>query len=1114
MHESEAQFRSAFDYAAIGMALVGLDGRWLQVNRSLCEIVGYSESELLALTFQDITHPADLAADLDYVQQLLAGEIRSYQMEKRYFHQQGHEVWVLLSVSLVSDQDQRPLYFIAQIQDISQSKKISLDLQAYQAESQALFEAMTDVVLIRDVQGRCLKVLSTRATSLFLPAAEMLGKTLHESLPQAQADTILGYLQEALTARQPIQGEYSLTVRGRTVHFLGTFSPLAADQVLIVAQDITARKQALSDLRLQGLIAKNMGEGVCLVSTKTGEIVYTNPKFEQLFGYDPGELVGKHVSLLNYGDEEASGAEVADRLMAEIRRQGVSTYEVKNVKKDGTPFWCRATTSVILEHPEHGTVLAAVQADITAEKQAQADIRLLQDLALAISQAADFEAAISLILRQVSETYGWAYAEAWIPDSEEGLLKCSPVFYSCSRAQAGLCDCSPWDCFRRLSETLTLRPGVELAGRVWASRQPEWQVDVTQDPEAAFLYRSVSEDCGLKTRLGIPITADDQVLAVLIFCKLEVAQVDQTLMANLSAAAAQLNLVMQRKRAEDDLFKEKELAQVTLNSIGDGVIATDARGRIQYLNPIAQSLTGWSQAEAQGQPLTEVFRIVNGTTREPVPNPAQQVLAEECITVLAANTVLIHRDGREIPIDDSTAPIRSRNNQVIGTVIVFQDISSRALSQQLTWQATHDSLTQTINRPEFERRLELAIEMAKTHHQSHVLCYLDLDQFKIVNDTCGHTAGDELLRQIVTLFQANIRKADTLGRLGGDEFGLLLYQCSLEQACRVIRSLQGQVQDFRFRWEDKSFSIGVSVGAVVIDADCQSGDCAMIQADGACYAAKRRGRNRIHIYQSSDDELVQQQGQLQWVNRLTQALEADRFCLYCQSIISIANPEMEGEHYEVLLRLRDESEGLISPDAFIQAAERYSLMHLIDRWVIRTLFSEQGAYYRTVWEHLQDGTECSYLYTVNLSGASINDDQFIDFLREQLALHQIPPQLICFEITETVAIANLNKAAQFMQELQVLGCRFALDDFGSGMSSFGYLRSLPVDYIKIDGGFVKEIVDNPVDAAMVEAINRVGQVMGIQTIAEFVENEDILEKLKTLGVDYAQGYGIAKPRQL
>ena len=577
--------------------------------------------------------------------------------------------------------------------------------------------------------------------------------------------------------------------------------------------------------------------------------------------------------------------------------------------------------------------------------------------------------------------------------------------------------------------------------------------------------------------------------------------------------------ITDRVQLEQSLSKEKELLQVTLNSIGDAVITTDAAGRVQSLNPIAEGLTGWSHSEAQGRSFTEILHMVNETTRDQVDNPIAEALRTGKIVELANHTILIARDGREAPISDSAAPIRAKDGQILGAVMVFRDVSiTHQLNQQLSWQASHDTLTNLLNRREFERRLSQVVEAAKQDHQSRALCYLDLDQFKVVNDTCGHFAGDELLRQVTDRLKNHIRKTDTLARLGGDEFGLLLDCCPPDQAEQIANSLCNEVKAIRFVSHDKIFTIGVSIGLVVITAETGSVTALLSMADAACYAAKNSGRNRVHVYHSDDEKMVQQQGEVQWVGRINQALEHDRFCLYYQPIVPL-NPTQHptqhpGEHYEVLLRLQDETGQIVLPMAFIPAAERYNLMHLIDRWVIRTLFSSQGSHYREVWSSCY-GQSCDpYLYAINLSGASLNDAHFVEFLREQFALHQIPPKLICFEITETVAITNLTQAAQFIAEIRELGCRFALDDFGSGMSSFSYLKNLPVDFLKIDGSFVKAMIDDPVSLVIVESIKDIGQAMGLKTIAEFVENETIFDQLRLMGIDYAQGYGVGMPCSL
>ncbi|MEG4068286.1 EAL domain-containing protein [Microcoleus sp. Pol11C2] len=562
--------------------------------------------------------------------------------------------------------------------------------------------------------------------------------------------------------------------------------------------------------------------------------------------------------------------------------------------------------------------------------------------------------------------------------------------------------------------------------------------------------------------------------------------------------------IEERQRLEESLFAEKELAQVTLQSIGDAVITTDAQGRVKYFNPIAERLTGWKTQEVQGVPFSTVFLIVDQVTREPVENPINKALLEQRIVTLANNTILIADDGTEYPIADSAAPIRDRQGQIIGAVIVFHDVTeSRYLTHKLSWEASHDALTGLINRRRFEQQLVEAIASVKDSNEQHALCYLDLDQFKVVNDTVGHIAGDELLRQITALIQQGVRAHDMLARLGGDEFGILLTQCSLSQATQIAENLKDLVHQFRFIWNGKTFIIGVSIGVVAIDKSSQDLRELLGAADAACYAAKARGRNCVHIYSLDDSELIKQRGERQLISNISRALETNRFSLYYQKIVSITSKPLV-EHYEILLRMLDENGKIVSPNEFIPAAERYGLITEIDCWVIKTFFSN--------YHKLPDKDVISQgLYTINLSGSSISNNQFLRFLIEQFSRYQVPPQSIGFEITETAAIANFEQARYFMSELKKIGCCFALDDFGSGLSSFAYLINLPVDYLKIDGAFVKNISHNLISQALVEGFNRIAHAMNLETIAEFVEDEAILKKLREIGVDYAQGYGIARP---
>ena len=570
-----------------------------------------------------------------------------------------------------------------------------------------------------------------------------------------------------------------------------------------------------------------------------------------------------------------------------------------------------------------------------------------------------------------------------------------------------------------------------------------------------------------------------------------------------------MHYAVERKAMEQALFQEKELAQVTLKSIGDAVITTDVEGRVNGLNPVAEHLTGWTIEEAKELPLAKVFRIFHERTRSPLENPVEVALQENRIVHLSSHyATLISRTGEEFAIRDSVAPIRAKSGQVVGAVLVFTDVTEeRRMAHQLSWQASHDTLTGLLNRSEFSQYLSRAVSEARIENQSHILGYLDLDHFKIVNDTCGHSAGDELLRQVTALLQTKIRKADILSRLGGDEFGLLLYQCPLEKALQLAHTLCESLQKFRFAWQDHVFTIGASIGLVIVDADSSSPDSLMIQADTACYAAKNRGRNRVYVYRPDDQELALQSASIQWFLQLSQALETNQFQLYLQKIAPLGPETTTTAHYEVLLRLVDGQGKKFPPMAFIPPAERYGMMPKIDRWVVSNVFSRLAVHLR----RLPDPPNLS-LHTINLSGSSVNDDDFLDFLKDQLSFYHIPAKFVCFEITETVAISNLNSAIRLINNLREMGCRFALDDFGSGMSSLGYLKNLPVDYLKIDGSFITDIVDDPINCAMVEAVNHMGHAMGLETIAEYVANALILEKVKSLGVDYAQGYEVAAPQ--
>jgi diguanylate cyclase (GGDEF)-like protein/PAS domain S-box-containing protein len=565
--------------------------------------------------------------------------------------------------------------------------------------------------------------------------------------------------------------------------------------------------------------------------------------------------------------------------------------------------------------------------------------------------------------------------------------------------------------------------------------------------------------------------------------------------------------ITERKLYEDALFKEKESAQITLMSIGDGVITTDGHLVVEYLNPTAEELTGWKFEEAQGKGIDEIFKGFHEETCEPLENPLSVAIRRARAIKSVRPTLLIKRDSNEIYIESTASPIRDGTGAVCGGVLVFHDVSeSRELNRKLSYHASHDVLTGLANRREFEARLERSLRSAKARESAYALCHVDIDQFKIINDNCGHSAGDALLGQVGALLKTKIRWRDTLARLGGDEFAVLLDSCSLDEALRMAELLREAITKHKFVWEERTFRIGASIGVVPITGESEDVAALLSAADSACAAAKEAGRNRVYSFQENDIDLMRRRREMQWAARIHNALDESRFELFRMKIDPLQKVDL-GAHYELLLRMKDETGKIVSPNDFIKAAERYGITPQIDRWVIehalRWLVSEA------------DERERLALCSINLSGQSITDEKFLPFVQQQLRSSGIDGSKICFEITETAAVNSYSQANRFMEALKKeYGCKFALDDFGTGLSSFGYLKHFPVDFLKIDGSFVKEILHDPIDREMVRSINEIGHLTNKLTIAEFAENEEIINMLRSLGVDYAQGYGISSPQRI
>ncbi|MCH9673709.1 MAG: EAL domain-containing protein [Gammaproteobacteria bacterium] len=737
-----------------------------------------------------------------------------------------------------------------------------------------------------------------------------------------------------------------------------------------------------------------------------------------------------------------------------------------------------------------------------------ADLAAAPELSLALAQAIDDAAVVAVVTNRFTGTKKWVLAKSvyfgnFVPDStadRRRQLQGVFLFVLDLNALMSVGEQRYGQLGWRLVTTSALEseagytlferpiPDVALSGAVGA-----------RSFSAERIFRVGQQSLGLEVvarpaLLGLYMRAGATmlILAILAFA---------VIVAMRSRRLARL----EQEQAREALFLEREKAEVTLKSIADAVMTVDTDCRIVYLNPVARDLIGHADESVEGQSLEDVIEVL-----DPVTGASELNLEGGCLDCLSAGPsyLLRCRDGREIHVKFSISELRDAQGELAGAVYALHDVSREwALTKKLVYQARHDQLTGLPNRNEFEARLRDALIESHTTDKTHAVFYLDLDQFKLVNDTCGHMVGDRLLKQVSDRLRTVIRGEDIVARLGGDEFGVLLYHCDVEHAAETGERLCKEIAEFRFTHDGKAFGLGVSIGAVMLNSDSGTLAEVLSAADMACYAAKDRGRSCVHMYRADDQVIARRHREMQWSGRLRTALEEDELTLCLQKIAPIAAAPGDRSSQtglsEFLLRLPDEDGELALPMAFIPAAERYDLMPRIDRWVVRNAF-------RAIRELRGDNPDA--LYSINLSGQSMGEPDLAEFVIEQLERERISASNVCFEITETAAISNLSEAVRFVECLRAVGCRFALDDFGAGVSSFGYLKHLAPDFLKIDGQFVRGIAHDPVDRALLETIANIGKVLGIKTIAEWVEDEETLDMLKEFGIDYAQGFHIEEPQ--
>jgi diguanylate cyclase (GGDEF)-like protein/PAS domain S-box-containing protein len=982
---SEEKFRSAFGNAPIGVALLDINGKIIQVNKIVTDILGYEEKDLMGKTISDITLQDDVDESLCQFNKLTAGEITSYELEKRYKAKSKAPIWTQIHVASIRNEEGGFLYAVVHVINISERKLSAARLDRTNRALRVLNECNYGLTHITDEQNLlqyiCEVIINIGGYrfSWVGYAKDDKQKTVQ---PMAKAGFEEGYLENVILWADKPRG------RGPTGNCIRTNSRQICRNI--------AKDPAFKPWRKTAL-ARNYQSSVALpliIDSKTIGALNIYSSEIEVFDTDEVKLLSNLAENLAFGIRSA-------RFKKESR---IADLVLRNSEEKFRSTFGHAPVGMVMVNSE-GTLIEVNKA------------------------------ALKLSGLSKKEMVGSSIAAITHPEDIEKSMKY----------------------FKDL----------------WSGKMESYQI------EKRYLHK------------------DGHTIHCILHGSLVRDENNNPLFM-----VGQVEDITAKKHLNDVLTASEAKFKMLYHDTPAMFINVDLSGFILSVNDYGAKQLGYTVDELIG---VDVASLIHEEDRSSARDHLKHCI-DHPEQVCRWEIRKRKKDGEVIWVRESVRVVSDYHDGAVTFFIVCEDITETyRLSQQLSYQATHDSLTGLVNRAEFERRLQRVLKINDPKITEHAICYLDLDQFKIINDTCGHLAGDELLRQLSELLFAKVRKRDTLARLGGDEFGVLMEHCDLNHARRVANSLRAMVEDFRFVWQDKKFSIGVSIGLVPINVSSGNVNDILSAADAACYAAKDAGRNRIHVYASDDKSMAIRRGEMQWVSRINHALEEGLFKLYYQKIISV-NGLKQGDHYELLLRMTGSNGELIPPGAFLSAAERYGLSNKIDSWVVNKAFTWLASHPAKLKK--------LHICAINLSGQSLGNEEFMQNLLNDLDESGIPANKICFEITETAAIANLASAIRFINKFRSKGCLFALDDFGSGVSSFGYLKNLPVDYLKIDGSFVRDIANDRIDRAMVKSINEIGQIMGKQTIAEFVENDVILKELKKLGVDYAQGYGIGKPRPL
>lgn len=1050
LRESEEKFRRLVESAADAIFLIGKEGQFLDVNRCACESLGYRRDELLTMSLADVEMTFERERMSQMYQDISSGDVRRFPAWHR--RKDGSTFPVEMHLGCYLSQDEKLLVAVAH--DMTERTQMESALRASEERFHLFVDNFPAWAWIKDEDGSYLYLNRLYRGVVGLQTDEVVGKTDSELWAADIADMYRRGDLETLARNEVLRFTETCVAGGREIVLATEKFPFtdASGKRYVggVAIDITERKrmeEALRQSEAQFHLFVDESPALTWIKSDDDRLIYLNKMCAEVLGLDQYASLGQYVHQILAPD------------MAKMFRQA-------DLDALSYGHFIRLTETIKSAHGEDRT--------FSTFKFPFTDVagnRYVGGVALDVTDMAELER-----LRESEELFRRMFDQSPVGAA---MLSLDHRFLRVNTELSRITGYSEQELMLRDLRSIT-HPDDIARDLAAAARLRRGEIDtysleqryLRKDGSVSWIHQNVRlmHNSRGEPLYFLPILTD----------------------------------ITERKSFEEALFREKERAEVTLHSIGDGVITTDAAGIIDYLNPLAAALTAWPPEAACGQRLRTVFDTIDERVRQRVPAPTAACLAEGRSLSLPANTQLRDRNGHEYAIEGSLAPLRGRNGEVLGTVVVFRDVTHhRVLERKLEHDALHDPLTGVANRRAFEQRLARAVATAQEKQYEHAVCFVDLDQFKVVNDSAGHAAGDALLKHVPSLLVGRIRDRDTLARLGGDEFAILLEHCPLLEAAKIARRIVAAFEDWRFAWEGRPYQVGASVGVVAVTEDAIDVSEVLARADVACYAAKEAGRNRIHVYQTEGATSSSHHAQIRVAARLKEALEQERFRLFCQPIVPLAAGMLtQAPRYEILIRLRDEEGKLVPPGRFIPAAERYGLMSSIDRWVVRNAFLQYVGRF-----HPHAPADIA----INVSGVALGREDFREFVLAQFAETGMPPEHVCFEITETAAIQNFDQALQFAQQIRSLGGKIALDDFGSGLSSFKYLRFLPTDFLKIDGAFVKNMLENGKDFAMVAAINGIGHELGLATVAEFVDKREIITKLRYLGVDYAQGYALGAP---